>query len=160
MKSLFIISILFFLQCAAFGQGKIAVRKYFNYSNKVFEPGEIKILNRNALTYKSTLPRKENSYPSLDSLARFLQLNRSLKIEIGYYSDTSTNLNLILKFSQMRADWIAGYLEVKGISKERLSSVGYGPKSPIYPNRNRNGTINKESSIRNRRAEIKIISTQ
>jgi outer membrane protein OmpA-like peptidoglycan-associated protein len=94
---------------------------------------------------------KPKSKIELDKLVRFLNLNTTLKIELGGHTDNvgSKSSNQIL--SENRAKAVYSYLIEKGIVLERLSSKGYGDTKPIADNASEKGRAE------NRRTEFKII---
>jgi outer membrane protein OmpA-like peptidoglycan-associated protein len=74
-----------------------------------------------------------------------------LKVEIGGYTDNTGSYASNVEISQKRAKFIYDFLINKGVNKERISYVGYGPQKPLYSNRY------KSTREGNRRIEIKII---
>ena len=95
---------------------------------------------------------KKSSFAELDRLYNLLMEFKELKIEVSGHTDNlgSELYNELL--SQKRADAVKNYLIVKGISEQRIISVGYGQTSPISSNSNELGRS------KNRRTEFKIIN--
>lgn len=95
----------------------------------------------------------ESSIPKLNRLKDFLIINSMLNIEIqGHvYEPGEDNSFSGQKMSEARAKRIMKYLTDHGISRERLSAVGYGNTAPIYKNPK---TYSEEQA--NRRVEILI----
>jgi outer membrane protein OmpA-like peptidoglycan-associated protein len=91
-------------------------------------------------------------YPTLDSIAAFLQKNPSTKIEISGHTDSTGKEPHNLKLSENRADAVAEYIVDKGIATSRVKFNGYGSSKPIAPN------DTKQGRQRNRRVEILIKS--
>jgi outer membrane protein OmpA-like peptidoglycan-associated protein len=89
-------------------------------------------------------------YPTLDSIASFLQKNPSTKIEISGHTDSTGKEEQNLKLSENRADAVAEYIVDKGIATSRVSFNGYGSSRPIATNDTEQGRR------RNRRVEILI----
>ncbi|MCB9174886.1 MAG: OmpA family protein [Flavobacteriales bacterium] len=92
---------------------------------------------------------------SLKSLLNFMELNKSVKIEIeGHVNGPGqSNHNEFKKLSIDRANAVKDYLTSNGIELSRLQCTGYGNSKMIYPD----PKIEDEHSA-NRRVEIKIIS--
>jgi len=87
----------------------------------------------------------------LDGVARTLNSQKNLAVEIGGHTDAigSEAFNLLL--SQQRAESVRQYLIAHGIDSKRLTAQGYGEFQPVSSNENEAG---RES---NRRVEFKII---
>ena len=94
---------------------------------------------------------KEESFPELNRLVNFLNENIFLKIEIAGHTDNQGNDSYNLKLSKDRANAVLEYLISKGISRNRITSVGYGETKPISTN------DNEEGRQLNRRVEVKIL---
>lgn len=87
----------------------------------------------------------------LNNLLKFLNENTNLKVEISGHTDNSGNESHNLTLSNDRAKSVADYLIMNGISKKRISSVGYGGQKPIIDN------STEENRQINRRVEFKIV---
>lgn len=94
-----------------------------------------------------------NSYPELDMLYLMLKENPSVKIEIAGHTSINTSGEKFNKeLSNNRAAEVKKYLLEKGISANRISSVGYGYSKPLF-------TGNEEAiQAKNRRVEFTIMS--
>lgn len=92
----------------------------------------------------------------LDSLARVLELNPFLEIEISSHTDSKGTDEYNLELSAARAKSVVDYLVSKGINPELLNSRGYGEVFPIAPNILPNGSDNPEGRQLNRRTEFRI----
>ena len=68
----------------------------------------------------------ESSYPSIDSLANFLNENPSITIEISGFTDDSGTEEHNQKLSQDRANSVKEALINKGVDAARMTAVGYG----------------------------------
>lgn len=91
--------------------------------------------------------------PKLKRLKDFLALNAQVKIEIqGHVHATGENTFAAQKLSEARAKRVMMYLVENGISKERLTSVGFGNTMPIY----KDAKFAYEEQA-NRRVEIKVL---
>ncbi|HEY1038164.1 MAG TPA: OmpA family protein [Bacteroidia bacterium] len=90
------------------------------------------------------------SFPELDTLAAFLHRNIHLYLEIAGHTDNSGNEKANIKLSQGRAKTVCDYLVSKGISKARITHLGYGSSKPLVSNKT------KEGKKQNRRVEFKL----
>lgn len=102
-------------------------------------------------------PGTSEFMPSADEklkrLKDFLSLNSGIRIEIqGHVNATGENTNETQKLSEARAKRVMIYLIENGISKERLTSVGYGNTKPVYE---RPKFPYEEQA--NRRVEVKVL---
>ena len=77
---------------------------------------------------KATLTAE--SANSLDELARLLELNPNVTIELGAHCDNRGSEKYNERLSQARAESVVRYLVDKGIEQERLTAMGYGEKTP------------------------------
>jgi outer membrane protein OmpA-like peptidoglycan-associated protein len=77
----------------------------------------------------------EKSIPKLKRLNDFLVLNSMLNIEVQGHVFEPGESNSIAgqKMSEARAKRVMKYLLDNGISKERITAVGFGNTKPIYP---------------------------
>jgi len=91
---------------------------------------------------------KEKYYPDLDDVARVLNENPDLRVELrGHTCWIGTN-KYNQKLSERRAKAVVEYLRRKGIDPSRLNWAGYGESQPAFPNTSREGRI------KNRRVEV------
>ena len=75
-----------------------------------------------------------NSIPKLKRLKDFLALNSDINIEIqGHVFALGDNTFAGQKVSEARAKRVLKYLVENGISKSRLTAVGYGNTMPVFP---------------------------
>ena len=72
-------------------------------------------------------------------------------IEIQGHTDNVGTEESNLKLSQDRADTVKNYLVNKGISNDRITSIGYGQSMPIDYN------SSEEGKAKNRRTSLKVI---
>ena len=68
----------------------------------------------------------------LDKLYDFLELNQNLEVEINSHTDFRGSDSYNQKLSARRAKSCVDYLLTKGVSKDRLTSKGYGESEPNY----------------------------
>jgi OOP family OmpA-OmpF porin len=88
----------------------------------------------------------------LDALARSLQANPDLKVQIQGHTDTTGDREFNLSLSKQRARSVVKYLVDKhAINADRLEAKGMGPDEPVASNDLRSGRI------LNRRVEAHII---
>jgi outer membrane protein OmpA-like peptidoglycan-associated protein len=91
----------------------------------------------------------------LDStLIVFIQKYPNLVIEILSHTDNKGTDEYNINLSQKRSDSVIGYLEEKGIGKDRLLAKGMGVQFPIAKNTNEDGSDNPEGRQKNRRTEF------
>lgn len=94
----------------------------------------------------------QDSKDELDRLTHFLLLNSEIEIEIqGHVYAVGENTISTQKMSEERAKTIMKYLITSGVSKSRLTAVGYGNTKPIYAD-----AENEKQQQANRRVEIKV----
>ncbi len=94
---------------------------------------------------------KSKYYKDLDEVVRVLNDNPYLNVEIQGHTCTIGTDRYNQRLSDRRAKAVRDYFIKKGISKERLSSIGYGEKKPAFSNQTRDGRR------QNRRVELKPI---
>jgi len=116
---------------------KIEVNKPIVLNNIFFETGRYELLSA--------------SYAELDELLLYLAEHLSVKIEISGHTDNTGTDTDNQTLSENRARAVAEYLILKGISKERISSKGYGSAKPVAEN------DSEEGKQKNRRVEFTII---
>jgi len=92
------------------------------------------------------------SFIELDKLVQILKDYPEINIEIAGHTDDVGRDAYNLDLSSKRALSVKNYLIEKGISGERLSSVGYGESSPIVKN------DSDENRDKNRRVEFVILA--
>jgi outer membrane protein OmpA-like peptidoglycan-associated protein len=93
----------------------------------------------------------EKSKVELDRMVQFLNLNKSLKIEISGHTDDVGSDAGNLELSRKRALSVQEYLTKSGILAERLTAKGYGKTRPVVPN---NSEANRQQ---NRRIEWRVL---
>ncbi|GAC1624441.1 MAG: hypothetical protein NVS9B10_10470 [Nevskia sp.] len=89
---------------------------------------------------------------TLDLLARSMQLQKALAIEIAGHTDALGPQSFNLLLSQKRAAAVKAYLVAHGVEASRLQSEGYGEFNPIASNNTEAGRAE------NRRVEFKVLS--
>jgi len=126
----------------------------YNLVNKTIELKNIKVGSKIALrniffdTGKSEIKTESNA--ELERLVKLLKDVPSLKIELSGHTDNTGSASGNKKLSQARSSAVVTYLSSKGISKSRLTAVGYGDTKPIATN------STNEGRQQNRRTEFEI----
>lgn len=98
---------------------------------------------------------RDDAKPTLDELARNLQLNPTIRIQLGSHTDCRGATRYNEELSQKRAQSAVDYLISKGIDPGRLAARGYGesqPEADCLCNR-----CTEEEHQQNRRTTFKII---
>lgn len=88
----------------------------------------------------------------LKQLLEFLNRYPELKVEIRGHTDNVGSDSYNQNLSERRSAAVVNWLVVKGISRDRLVSSGFGSKEPISTNATSLGRS------QNRRVEVKVIS--
>ncbi len=86
----------------------------------------------------------------LNKVADTLNQHTDTQIQIRGYTDTSGSEDYNLTLSDARATAVSGYLIQRGVSGDRIESVGFGPASPIASN------LTADGRRSNRRVEIQV----
>ncbi|MCF8246179.1 MAG: OmpA family protein [Saprospiraceae bacterium] len=73
---------------------------------------------------------RPDAQPTLNALARNLELNPKIRIQLSSHTDCRGNDGYNAELSQRRAQSAVDYLVSRGISVERLSAKGYGESLP------------------------------
>jgi outer membrane protein OmpA-like peptidoglycan-associated protein/tetratricopeptide (TPR) repeat protein len=92
----------------------------------------------------------------LDKVIIVLNSNKNLRIELSSHTDSRSSdaYNMIL--SQKRAKAAVDYIISKGISKSRLTAIGYGESKLLNTCKNESD-CSEEEHAKNRRTEFKIV---
>jgi outer membrane protein OmpA-like peptidoglycan-associated protein len=93
----------------------------------------------------------EKSFKVVQDIASILLKNPNVKVEIGGHTDAKGADDVNEWISLQRAKSVKKELIKLGVSKDRVTAVGYGETKPLVPN-DKNGY-----SFENRRVEFKII---
>ena len=99
---------------------------------------------------------KREFAPVLDEAAQILKDNPSVKVTVEGHTDSIGSDAYNQKLSERRAMAVKHYLVSKGVTADRLDTVGYGESRPVAPNKTPNGKDNPEGRAMNRRAELKV----
>jgi outer membrane protein OmpA-like peptidoglycan-associated protein len=95
-----------------------------------------------------------DSFPLLDQVVAVLKDSPRMRVSIEGHTDSVGTEAFNMRLSQRRAESVLQYLVERGISPERLESVGFGPTKPIASNKTAKGRA------LNRRTEFRIVSTE
>ncbi|WP_126172943.1 OmpA family protein [Altericroceibacterium xinjiangense] len=87
---------------------------------------------------------------SLDQVAQSLQQYPNSLIDVMGHTDTTGSDAYNLDLSRRRAEAVANYLSMRGVSRARMQTIGYGEQYPIADNSTEAGRA------ANRRVELKI----
>jgi outer membrane protein OmpA-like peptidoglycan-associated protein len=109
--------------------------------------GESLTLYINFETGKSAI--KTESQSIIDELYKMLNENPALKITIEGHTDNVGNAASNKTLSEQRALSVKNALVSKGVSADRIKTVGYGQDRPVVDN------SSEEGKAKNRRVEIK-----
>ena len=94
---------------------------------------------------------QKQTYPVLEAITAILKEYPNSKFSIEGHTDSDGSDASNQTLSENRAAAVKDYLIEKGIASSRLSSVGFGEKSPIDSNKTKAGKAN------NRRTEVKLV---
>ena len=98
-----------------------------------------------------SLSFNEGSFPALQEVEDFLNVNKNVSIEIGGHTNGLPNHEYCDWLSEGRAKKVAEYFYTQGISPEQVKYKGYGKRNSIASNDTQTGRS------KNQRVEIKII---
>ncbi|MDR3296932.1 MAG: OmpA family protein [Prevotellaceae bacterium] len=112
-----------------------------------------KVDNVNYAVAKAEL--NKSAFKELDKLVSFMKINPSVRIELSSHTDSNGSMETNMSLSQRRSQSCVNYLIKEGIDLDRIVAKGYGPTRPIV----KNARTEKEHA-RNRRTEVKILSTE
>jgi len=113
-------------------------------------PTESKAVLANATVYFEfdSFNLSTRSIQALKSITALMQDNPEIEITIAGHADERGTREYNLALGQRRAESVADYLKLKGISRSRLTIKSYGEEMPMISG------SNERSWARNRRAEI------
>jgi len=95
-----------------------------------------------------------DSFALLDQVVSVLKDSPRMRISIEGHTDSVGTEAFNMRLSQRRAESVLQYLVGRGVSPERLESVGFGPTKPVGSNKTAKGRA------LNRRTEFRIVSTE
>lgn len=106
---------------------------------------------RNIYFNVSRYDLKSESFPELDRLVGVMQDNPTMQIRLEGHTDTVGDFDANVELSRNRVNEVKRYLVSKGISADRIETVGYGPSRPINTNRS------LKERPENRRVEMAVV---
>jgi outer membrane protein OmpA-like peptidoglycan-associated protein len=111
------------------------------------------IILKNVNFYAAKARLLPESYPELKRLAKLMQANPNMIIELhGHTEATDGYEEELMALSHRRIKSVKAYLVNKGISEERIKEKAFGGSRPIADN------TTKEGRKANRRVEFKILA--
>lgn len=134
---------------------RISEKPAVNFPDKVDKttkatPGDVYRLNKVEFNTNSSYLKKE-SYPELDKVVDFLNMNPDTKIRVSGHTDYLASDEYNQWLSDRRAKRVYDYLADKGVNQNRMSYIGFGKRAPIADNNT------EEGRALNRRVELEII---
>lgn len=90
------------------------------------------------------------SFDELDKLVALLEERPAMHIRVEGHTDNQGRTDDLIDLSKRRADAVKAFLIKKGISEERITTIGFGAKFPINENKS------DDERSKNRRVEIRI----
>jgi flagellar motor protein MotB len=124
--------------------------RFLSYQGQSMSEGNALILN-NIQFEKASYNLLPEAKMELDKLAKFMQENENLYIELAGYTSSEGSLSANQILSEKRVRNCQFYLAEKGIEPKRVQAIGYGPENPIAPN------DTPENRAKNRRVELKFL---
>ena len=122
---------------------------------KNLQEGKKMILRNIFFDYNQATLRSRSKH-ELNKLFDFLKQNSGVKIQVSGHTDSRGDDEYNLRLSKNRAQAVVDYLVRNGISRSRLTAVGYGETRPIARNENPDGSDNQVGRQLNRRIEISV----
>jgi outer membrane protein OmpA-like peptidoglycan-associated protein len=113
-----------------------------------------KVILKNIFFESGKFDLRPESSLELQRLAKLLQENAGIKIEISGHTDNKGDPTANQVLSENRAKQVLNYLISNGIDKNRLTAKGYGSTIPIASN------DSEEGRKQNRRTEFKILGNR
>jgi outer membrane protein OmpA-like peptidoglycan-associated protein len=99
---------------------------------------------------------RNDAKPELNRLVQFMVDNPQVSVELSSHTDSRSSHEYNQTLSQNRANAAVDYLVSQGVSRSRLTGVGYGETRLL--NRCADGVeCTKAEHQRNRRTEMKVI---
>ena len=123
--------------------------QFFNAETSYISDVNFRIIDKD-LFKTNSVSINEPTKMLLAQLASILNIYKHSKLKIIGYTDNTGSDVYNEKLSKSRAESIASYLIIKGLTPQRIETIGYGEKSPIA---NNNTAIGR---AQNRRIEIQI----
>ena len=116
---------------------RVAVGNVIRLENLIFQVGRTRI--------------SPESYEELNVVARMMQDNNNMVIQLEGHTDYLGDSKQNLKLSQARVDAVKSYLATKGIQKNRVKTKAFGGSQPL------SREDSPEAHRMNRRVELRIL---
>lgn len=116
---------------------RVSVGNVIRLDNLIFQVGRTKI--------------SPESYDELDVVAKMMNENDRMVIQLEGHTDYQGNAKDNLKLSQARVDAVRSYLTSKGIQKNRIKTKAFGGTQPL------SRVDTPEAHRMNRRVELRIL---
>jgi outer membrane protein OmpA-like peptidoglycan-associated protein len=92
---------------------------------------------------------RSGDHVALDNAVELLLEHPHLRLEIQGHTDNTGSERFNMGLSRRRAQAVLDYLVSKGVGRERLTTIAFGPNNPLESNRTLRGrAINRRSEIR------------
>lgn len=99
---------------------------------------------------------RDDAKPELNKLVQFMKDNPTVKVEVGSHTDCRGTDEYNMRLSQNRANAAVDYVVSKGISRSRITGIGYGESRLL--NHCRDGVSCSEAEHQvNRRTAFRVI---
>lgn len=126
------------------------------YATRIIELSKLSsgtnILLHNVLFERTSYQLLPSSLPALDQLVAVMKQYPGMIIELSGHTDNVGSAKKNMELSKNRVESAKKYLVSKGISADRIKSVGYGSKYPVASN------DGEQTRKYNRRVELRIIT--
>ena len=106
------------------------------------------VLPANALFAFDSSVLTQEGISALAPVVERMTADKSEKVTVKGYTDSTGPESYNLKLSERRADAVATYLESKGVCESRITTEGFGEADPVASN------ATAEGRAQNRRAEV------
>jgi len=116
----------------------------------------LKRISRNIQFEPGSERLTETTKPYLDSLAILMKANKKFTLQLIGHTDDKGGVVKNLNLSKKRAEAVKKYLIGLGVFTEKISTLGMGPKVPLLPNKNSDGSDNPTNRAQNRRVTLKL----
>ncbi|OFX58524.1 MAG: hypothetical protein A2046_05515 [Bacteroidetes bacterium GWA2_30_7] len=98
------------------------------------------------------------SKSEIEKLYLLMKANSQLQIELVGHTDSKGNPEFNKILSEKRAKSVVSYLKSKGISSNKIKTIGVGEDQSVAINENPDGTDNPDGRKLNRRVDINILN--
>ncbi|MDH5379862.1 MAG: OmpA family protein [Cyclobacteriaceae bacterium] len=113
---------------------QIGSQRELNFSLLPVEVG-VTVNLKNVLFKRGTADFLPGTTSALNSVVELMKDNPNLKIELSGHTDNTGIAKKNVKLSQARVKVVKKYLVQQGVSKNRITGIGYGGDKPIASNR-------------------------